>query len=689
MNKLCGSKAFIVGPTVEACTKGIWVWSEPVRIVASCGTEVDVLFFDTEGIGATGATAEHDARIFSLATMLSSLLIFNSTGPIDEESVQGLAFIANLTRHVQLQLGSRTEQRIVATSQVEDKAVDSGDDSPSRVSSFSLQPSSGHPASIVVDAVKYGTTQDHDSDSDSESDLYIPSLKRAQLKRRAERLRLEASRRVTEQRRAPGLGLGLDRATESANVEVSTFFPTFLWVLRDFSLDLIDDAGQRLTPTEYLESCLRQQDGFNSDVQSRNRTRRLLTGFFKDRHCSTVVRPVEAEDLLQTANTLSDRELRSTFLTEMSALRALVLNDLVRPKTMQGQFLSGRMLVNLTSAYVDAMNHNAVPSIGQAWTDVSKVECKDAFDSSLAKFDAEMLRRAPKNELPLDVDVLTEIFDTERSSALEEFDVKAVGPSAKAYRHKLKLSIESRRLQLFTDNSAASERFAETTILFLWNEHFPCSKYTGMSHDDCALHLSAFKQNYFRLVRGPAIHRVFGLFMSTQLPIIIRAVNAACAIDAERRMANLKRDYEQALDAIEALREENASTRRTCSSLSSEKVAAIVAYEGAARELTHVQAECQRLREEFLHPHSKTHPLIQHKYDDKLNASTKTAAKNVVPALRSDVDMPVALPAAWRSGNVPTTSGTYEFDASCVKRAPSLLWSSIATFRIEAFQFKL
>jgi hypothetical protein len=47
-----------------------------------------VLFLDTEGIGAAGATAEHDARVFSLATLICSLLIYNSVGAIDEDAIQ-------------------------------------------------------------------------------------------------------------------------------------------------------------------------------------------------------------------------------------------------------------------------------------------------------------------------------------------------------------------------------------------------------------------------------------------------------------------------------------------------------------------------------------------------------------------------------------------------------------------------
>jgi hypothetical protein len=69
-------------------------------------------------------------------------------------------------------------------------------------------------------------------------------------------------------------------------VEASTFFPSFLWVLRDFSLSLDtteDGSGAATTAREYMEGCLAAQSGFSTDVQARNRIRRVLTGFFKVR----------------------------------------------------------------------------------------------------------------------------------------------------------------------------------------------------------------------------------------------------------------------------------------------------------------------------------------------------------------------------------------------------------------------
>ena len=96
---------FAVGSTVEACTRGINLWSEPLMRAAPDGSPYAVLWLDTEGVSSTEANAEHDARVFALAVLLSSVVIYNSVGVIDEDAISGLGFIANLTRHIQAQSG--------------------------------------------------------------------------------------------------------------------------------------------------------------------------------------------------------------------------------------------------------------------------------------------------------------------------------------------------------------------------------------------------------------------------------------------------------------------------------------------------------------------------------------------------------------------------------------------------------
>ena len=53
---------------------------------------------DTEGLGAFDEEENHDAKIFLLAMLLASLLLYNSIGSIDENALQNLALVVNLSK---------------------------------------------------------------------------------------------------------------------------------------------------------------------------------------------------------------------------------------------------------------------------------------------------------------------------------------------------------------------------------------------------------------------------------------------------------------------------------------------------------------------------------------------------------------------------------------------------------------
>jgi hypothetical protein len=57
---------------------------------------------DSEGIGALDEDSTHDSRVFALTVLLSSCFIYNSVGSIDEQAIQNLSLIVNLTKNIQL-----------------------------------------------------------------------------------------------------------------------------------------------------------------------------------------------------------------------------------------------------------------------------------------------------------------------------------------------------------------------------------------------------------------------------------------------------------------------------------------------------------------------------------------------------------------------------------------------------------
>lgn len=93
---------FQVGPTVNACTRGLWLFPSTVTLDDGNGGKMRVLFVDSEGLAAIKSSEGHDVKIFSLAVLVSSLFIFNSFGAIDEQNIKKLSFITQLSKNIHL-----------------------------------------------------------------------------------------------------------------------------------------------------------------------------------------------------------------------------------------------------------------------------------------------------------------------------------------------------------------------------------------------------------------------------------------------------------------------------------------------------------------------------------------------------------------------------------------------------------
>lgn len=111
LNRLVSAESctgFGVGETVQACTKGLWVYKRLFDGGGSC----KVLVIDTEGIDALDANDTNDVKIFTLALLLSSIFLYNSVGPIDETAMQTLSLMTRVTEN--LRQGATAESEFVS-----------------------------------------------------------------------------------------------------------------------------------------------------------------------------------------------------------------------------------------------------------------------------------------------------------------------------------------------------------------------------------------------------------------------------------------------------------------------------------------------------------------------------------------------------------------------------------------------
>jgi hypothetical protein len=92
MNRLAGkSDGFEIGPSVVGCTRGIWGWM----------AQEDLLLIDTEGMyDPDRQDKQLDLQLFVAAVLLSSLLVYNTKGVIDEKAIEQLNFVSQLSKKI-------------------------------------------------------------------------------------------------------------------------------------------------------------------------------------------------------------------------------------------------------------------------------------------------------------------------------------------------------------------------------------------------------------------------------------------------------------------------------------------------------------------------------------------------------------------------------------------------------------
>ena len=286
-NSTASISGFNIGHSVQACTKGIWLWGEPVYID---GKKMAVLFLDTEGLGSVKASATQDARIFALTLLITSYFVYNSRGTIDSSAIDKLSLVVNLTKQIHIR------------STVDGKETD----------------------------VK----------------------------------------------------------------ELQQYVPSFMWVVRDFTLQLkkMGANGRSLTSRDYLDHALKDQKGMSKDVFKKNTVRRMLRSVFPEKDCVTLVRPIAEEEKLKDLSSVPWDELRDEFKSGITRLRDKIFSNL-QPKKLFGKPLTGTMLLELVDSYINAFNTGGFPTITNAWDRVVTGQCREgiaiamkAYDNGINKF---------------------------------------------------------------------------------------------------------------------------------------------------------------------------------------------------------------------------------------------------------------------------------------------------------------
>ncbi|CAI9292999.1 unnamed protein product [Lactuca saligna] len=329
LNQLLGrSSGFKVASTHRPCTKGLWLWSTPLKRTALDGTEYNLLLIDSEGIDAYDQTGTYSTQIFSLAVLLSSMFIYNQMGGIDEAALDRLSLVTEMTKHIRV--------------------------------------------------------------------------------------------------RASG-----GKTTAS---ELGQFSPIFVWLLRDFYLDLVED-NRKITPRDYLELALRPVEGGGRDVSAKNEIRESIRALFPDRDCFTLVRPLSNENELQRLDQISMEKLRPEFKAGLDELTRFVF-ERTRPKQLGSTVMNGPIFAGITQSFLDALNNGAVPTITSSWQSVEETECQKALEYATEVYKSSFDRTRPPEEA-----ALRETHEEAVQKAVSAFNSTAVGAGSARQRCEKRLRV--------------------------------------------------------------------------------------------------------------------------------------------------------------------------------------------------------------------------------------------------------
>ncbi|XP_036418328.1 guanylate-binding protein 1 [Colossoma macropomum] len=353
MNRLAGQqKGFALGSTIESKTKGIWMWCVPHPTKA----EHTLVLLDTEGLGDVDKGDEkHDTWIFCLAVLLSSTLVYNSLGIIDNNALEKLHYVTELTENI----------------------------------------------------------------------------------------------RVKAQR----------GADDDDSAEFMRVFPSFIWAVRDFTLELKKE-DQPITANQYLESALVLKHGNSAKIEQFNLPRRCLRNFFAERQCFVFPRPAGDDDLRRMEE-LTEVELDPRFLQRAKEFCNYVFSN-AKPKTVTGgRTLTGTVLGNLTEVYVEAIRSGRIPCLENAVETLAQIQNGRAVEQGLQVYRSEVFEYLC---FPLDPAELSDIHAQAEKKAVEVFISTSFNDTEQKSQLELMRQIQTEYEELCSQNQDECMRVCHSAL---------------------------------------------------------------------------------------------------------------------------------------------------------------------------------------------------------------------------------
>ena len=179
-----------------------------------------------------------------------------------------------------------------------------------------------------------------------------------------------------------------DKGDNDVN-ELHSYFPDFLWLLRDVHLLPANEQGESITPTEYLKSkvLIRSRGFFESQADT---VARAIVTFFPSIECRILPPPSTSPEIMRDIVNKAD-QLSPEFNSAVEDLLAHIKSSIKPKKGYSRGSVNGPIMASLVKEYVKAINSpGAIPTISNAWDTTVALYQQEIFQKLLKEYEVEL-----------------------------------------------------------------------------------------------------------------------------------------------------------------------------------------------------------------------------------------------------------------------------------------------------------
>ncbi|XP_074710678.1 guanylate-binding protein 1-like isoform X2 [Strix uralensis] len=286
------------------------------------------------------------------------------------------------------------------------------------------------------------------------------------------------------------------------------FFPTFIWAVRDFTLQLELD-GKEISADDYLENALRLKDvglspslrpvqislqnlptlepihtpnqlgksttaqargtcstsfyptGNSREVQRYNQTRECIRQYFPERKCFVFDQPAHKRDLVHLEE-LQDDEIDVEFRQQLEKFCSYIWEKSPLKTIPGGYIITGNLLGKLAETYVETIRSGAVPCL-----ESTVVTLAETANAAAVKEAVTLYRDLMEQRVKLPTETLQELLELHKQceqEALELFMARAFKEGICSSQTELIRQVEAVKEKFCTDNDQASRDKCEAAL---------------------------------------------------------------------------------------------------------------------------------------------------------------------------------------------------------------------------------